>query len=75
MPWRVSTKGSDQFGITGQVRTFAKQPYEKPMPAGRTIVMELDELGSIISKKTQKLWIWKAMDSDTGELLDWEGRQ
>src|ERR1700722_301019 len=23
-------------------------------------------------EKTQKLWIWKAMDSNTGELLDWE---
>jgi insertion element IS1 protein InsB len=27
---------------------------------------------ALSGKKTQKLWIWKAMDSDTGELLDWE---
>jgi insertion element IS1 protein InsB len=23
-------------------------------------------------KKRQKLWIWKALDHDTGQLLDWE---
>ncbi|MGH8711910.1 MAG: hypothetical protein ACREVA_11475 [Burkholderiales bacterium] len=76
MHWRASTKGSDQLGIAGQVRTFAKQHYEKPMPAGRTIVMERQMSWAACSrKKTQKLWIWKAMDSDSGELLDWEGRQ
>jgi len=25
-----------------------------------------------LKKKRQKLWIWKALDRDTGQLLDWE---
>jgi insertion element IS1 protein InsB len=25
-----------------------------------------------LQKKRQKLWIWKALDRDTGQLLDWE---
>ena len=25
-----------------------------------------------MKKKRQKLWIWKALDRDTGQLLDWE---
>src|SRR5437763_7536674 len=29
-----------------------------------------------LKKKRRKLWIWKALDRDTGQLLDWEcGRQ
>ena len=24
------------------------------------------------SKKQQKVWIWKALDHDTGQLIDWE---
>jgi insertion element IS1 protein InsB len=27
---------------------------------------------ALCPKKSQKLWIWKALDSDTGQLLDWE---
>jgi insertion element IS1 protein InsB len=26
-----------------------------------------------LENKRQKLWIWKALDRDTGHLLDWEG--
>jgi IS1 family transposase len=25
-----------------------------------------------MKKKRQKLWIWKALDRETGQLLDWE---
>ena len=25
-----------------------------------------------LQKKRQKLWLWKAVDRDIGELLDWE---
>lgn len=27
---------------------------------------------ALSQKKSRKLWIWKALDSDTGQLLDWE---
>ena len=53
-------------------RDFAKGSYEKPEPTGRTIVLQLDEMWHYVKKKRQKLWIWKALDRDTGQLLDWE---
>jgi insertion element IS1 protein InsB len=58
--------------ILNWIRTFAKEHYEKPEPAGKTIVLELDEMWHYLKKKRQKLWIWKALDRDTGQLLDWE---
>jgi insertion element IS1 protein InsB len=54
------------------IRTFAKAYYEKPEPTGRTIVLQLDEMWHYLQNKRQKLWIWKALDRDTGQLLDWE---
>ena len=59
--------------ILNWIRTFAREHYEKPVPAGKTIVLELDEMWHYLKKKRQKLWIWKALDRDTGQLLDWEG--
>jgi IS1 family transposase len=58
--------------VLNWVRAFAKDAYEKPAPAGEVIVLELDELWHYVKKKRQKLWIWKALDRDTGQLLDWE---
>jgi IS1 family transposase len=52
-------------------RTFAQEHQEKPEPMGRTIVLELDEMWHYLKKKRQKLWIWKALDRETGQLLDW----
>jgi IS1 family transposase/transposase-like protein len=54
------------------MRALAKDSYEKPGPTGRIIVLKLDEMWHYLQKKRQKLWIWKALDRDTGELLDWE---
>jgi IS1 family transposase/transposase-like protein len=54
------------------IRTFAKGYYKKPEPTGRTIVLQLDELWHSLKNKRGKLWIWKALDRDTGQLLDWE---
>jgi len=34
--------------------------------------MELDKMWHYVKKKQQKLWIWKALDQETGQLLDWE---
>ena len=53
-------------------RDFAKDSYEKPEPTGQIIVLIRDELWHYLKKKRCKLWIWKALDRDTGQLLDWE---
>src|SRR5262249_51531257 len=54
------------------MRDFAKDPYEKPELTGRIIVLQLDEMWHYLKNKRRKLWIWKALDRDTGQLLDWE---
>jgi insertion element IS1 protein InsB len=54
------------------IRDLATDYYEKPEPTGRTIVLQLDEMWHYLKKKRHKLWIWKALDRDTGQLLDWE---
>jgi insertion element IS1 protein InsB len=54
------------------IRTLAQTYQEKPEPTGRGIILELDERWHDVKKKRQKLWIWKALDQDTGQLLDWE---
>jgi insertion element IS1 protein InsB len=54
------------------IRDLATDYYEKPEPTGRTIVLQLDEMWHYLKKKRHKLWIWKAVDRDTGQLLDWE---
>ena len=54
------------------IRDCAKDDYEKPEPTGRTIVLAFDEMWHSLKKKRHKLWIWKALDRDTGQLLDWE---
>jgi IS1 transposase len=45
---------------------------EKPEPTGRTIVLQRDEMWHDLKNKRGKLWMWKAIDRDTGQLLDWE---
>ena len=54
------------------IRDVATDFYEKPEPTGRTIVLQLDEMWHYLKKKRRKLWIWKALDRETGQLLDWE---
>ena len=54
------------------IRDLAKAYDEKPEPTGRTIILQLDEMWHSLKKKRRKLWIWKALDRDTGQLLDWE---
>jgi insertion element IS1 protein InsB len=58
--------------VLNWIRAFAKDTYEKPAPAGNVIVLELDELWHYVKNKRQKLWIWKALDRESGQLLDWE---
>ena len=55
------------------IRTFAKKHAPKPTLAPRTrVVLELDEMWHYIGNKKNKLWIWKALDRNTGHLIDWE---
>jgi transposase-like protein len=58
---RVSTQS-----VLNWIRTFAKAHEEKPEPAGKTIVLQLDEMWHYLKRKRQKLWIWKALDHDSG---------
>lgn len=58
--------------VLNWIKAFAKAHDEKPEPTGKAIVLELDEMWHYVKKKPQKLWIWKALDRDTGQLLDWE---
>ena len=55
------------------IRNFAKKQAPKPTLApGTQVVLELDEMWHYIQNKKNKLWIWKALDRNTGHLLDWE---
>ena len=64
---RVSTPA-----VLTWIRDLATDYDEKPEPTGRTIVLQLDEIWHYLKNKRGKLWIWKALDRDTGQLLDWE---
>jgi len=54
------------------IRDCAKDAYKKPVPTGSIVVLQLDELWHYRKKKRRKLWIWKALDRETGQLLAWE---
>jgi insertion element IS1 protein InsB len=58
--------------VLNWLRTLAQEHYEKPEPPSRAIILELDEMWHYLKQKRRKLWIWKALDRDTGQLLDWE---
>ena len=59
--------------VLAWIRDLATASYEKPEPMGRTIVLQHDEMWHYLKNKRGKLWIWKALDRDTGQLVDWEG--
>jgi insertion element IS1 protein InsB len=58
--------------VLNGIRAVARAHEKKPEPTGNTIVLELDERWHYLKKKRRQLWIWKALDRDTGRLLDWE---
>src|SRR5262245_1460243 len=58
---RVSAQAVRTWG-----RDFANEPKEKPEPTGRPIILKRDERWHSLKKKRHKLWIWKALDRDTG---------
>jgi transposase-like protein len=53
------------------VRQYAQRLPEDGAPIQSASVVELDEQWHFV-KKSQKLWIWKAVDYEIGQLLDWE---
>ena len=64
---RVSTQA-----VLTWIRDVATAYYEKPAPTGRTLVLQRDAMGHYLKNTRGKLWIWKALDRDMGQLLDWE---
>jgi transposase-like protein len=58
--------------VLNWLRAFAVVYYEKPELTGGTLVLEQDEMWHYVKKRQQKLLIWKALDQETGQLLDWE---
>ena len=44
----------------------------KVLPKGAVVAVELDEMWHYLNSKEQKLWIWKAINHETGEPIDWE---
>jgi insertion element IS1 protein InsB len=58
--------------VLNWLRTFAQEHDEKPEPTSRAIIWERDEMWPYLKQKRRQRWIWKALDRDTGQLLDWE---
>jgi IS1 family transposase/transposase-like protein len=58
--------------VRNWIRAFATEHSKKPAPAGKTIILQLDEVWHSLKKKRRKLWIWKALAHHPGQLLDWE---
>jgi insertion element IS1 protein InsB len=58
--------------IQAWLEQFAQAYAQKPEPEGRAVVIELDEMWHDLKKKSEPLWVWKAWDRATGQLVDWE---
>ena len=59
--------------VQAWLEQFAAAYAQKPEPEGRAVVIELDEMWHYL-KKSQPLWIWKAWDRASGQLVDCGGR-
>jgi IS1 family transposase len=58
--------------VLNWIRTLAREHYEKPEPTGEAINLELEERWQYVKNERHQLWIWKALDRTTGQLLDWK---
>jgi transposase len=58
--------------IQAWLEQFAAAYAQKPEPEGRAVVIELDEMWHYLKKKSEPLWVWKAWDRASGQLVDWE---
>jgi hypothetical protein len=50
----------------------AMRLYVMPLPPNARIAKQPGLSWHYLKKKRRKLWIWKALDRDAGQLLDWE---
>ena len=64
--------GSHVTTVLKWIRTFAKHAPKPTLPPEATVILELDEMWHYIGKKKNKLWIWKALDRNTGHLIAWQ---
>ena len=58
--------------IQAWIEQFADAYAQKPEPEGRAVVIELDEMWHYLKKSPNQLWVWKAWDRASGQLVDWE---
>jgi IS1 family transposase/transposase-like protein len=58
--------------IQAWLEQFAQAYAQKPEPEGRAVVIELDEMWHYLKKQSEPLWVWKAWDRASGQLVDWE---
>lgn len=63
--------GTTAQSVLRWVCGYVDQSCRKPEP-GEAVVVELDEMGHFLGSKSNKVWLWKAYDRDTGKLSDWE---
>jgi insertion element IS1 protein InsB len=50
---------------------FVDTVCSKPAP-GTVVVIVVDEMWHYLGRKANQLWIWTAIDHETGRLVDWE---
>src|SRR3954467_7627945 len=58
--------------IQAWLEQFAQAYAQKPKPEGRAAGIALGERGHPLKKKSEPLWVWKAWDRASGQLVDWE---
>ena len=63
--------GTTAQSVLRWVCGYVDQYCTKPEP-GEAVVIEMDEMWHFLNCKSNKVWIWKAYNRDTGKLIDWE---
>jgi insertion element IS1 protein InsB len=63
--------GTCAHSVLRWVCDFVDTVCAKPVP-GTVVVIVVDEMWHYLSCKANKLWIWTAIDRETGRLVDWE---
>jgi len=58
--------------VLNGIRAFAREHYEKPEPTRKAIILELEKMWHYLKNRRHEFWIWKALESATSQLLDWE---
>jgi len=53
-------------------KSSRRKGIKKKKNSNKPLVGQLDELQIYIGKKTNKIWVWTALDKDYSEILEWE---